>query len=227
MGRWELPAKREMKKAAFIGVVGAGSAGCEVAAKKGKVIMKKKAREFTAEEHEAMVKVFSARSLRTPDDLLWGLLYETGMRPGELAALRVADLRLKHQLVTVRSKKGSRERVLYMSAGLTGKLAAFMAEAKDEELLTELVFGTKSVKASQRALYKSWTHFKLTTKGLGLDLHLYSFRHSYGSRVYQFFGDVLKVQQLMGHVNIESTLHYVSRVDSARLSEAFSKGDKS
>jgi len=135
------------------------------------------------------------------------LLKETGMRPGEAWQLRWADIDSVTKTVRVTPEKGSNPRIFHISA----KLAAML------EALT-MNYGDRMFSTSNMRLDHHRNHFEQQRKRIAyklknpriLRITFKTFRHWKGTMEYHRTKDIVHVQQVLGHKNINNTLIYVT-----------------
>jgi integrase len=128
-------------------------------------------------------------------------LKETGADPGELAAITSKDINKEARTITLnRPVKGHRARILTVSAELIRRL---------EEITngSERIFDDFLLR---RAFYykRKTTAHKLSNPRL-LNITFITFRHWFGTMEYHKTKDILHVQRLLGHKNIQNTLIYI------------------
>lgn len=176
--------------------------------------MKRKARPLSVSEHEYMIEQLSRPKQLDEYWLLWGLLFETGMRPIELLNLKKQDISKveKSWQVTIDSAKGSQKRVCFISSLLGELFTRYTSSLAPSEPLFHCVFGKVTSRTARNKLDQAWCEFRIGTPAMGADLQLYSFRHNYGTQVYKHYRDVLLVRKLMGHYHLSSTQHYVEQI---------------
>jgi integrase len=128
-------------------------------------------------------------------------LKETGADPGELAAITSKDINKESRTITINKPvKGHRPRMLTVSVELVRRLEAITkGEGRifDDEQL-------------RRAFYykRKTTAYKLSNPRL-LNITFITFRHWFGTMEYHKTKDILHVQRLLGHKNIQNTLIYI------------------
>lgn len=128
-------------------------------------------------------------------------LKETGADPGELAAITSKDINKEARTVTLNNPvKGHRPRILAVSQELIRRLEAITTgEGRifDDFLL-------------RRAFYykRKTTAHELANPRL-LHVTFITFRHWFGTTQYHSTKDILYVQRLLGHRNIQNTLIYI------------------
>lgn len=138
----------------------------------------------------------------------------TGLRWGELAALRWPDCDLGTRLLTVRGEGAKSKQTRYVPLNDTAHAALQSwadhcqaeaeAEAEVDTDLDGLVFPGKAGVLDN--VTKSWTSL-LKTAGIN-DFRWHDLRHHFASRLVQNGVDLNTVRELMGHADIKMTLRY-------------------
>jgi integrase len=158
----------------------------------------------------------------------------TGLRLGELIALRWRDIDFTGSLVRVRSgwsvgalttPKSGKVRSIPLApevAQALAKLAQRELFAGEDDLVFAGNFGSYLDDSALRRRYKR------ALKRAGLrQLRFHDLRHTFGTRMIAK-ADIRRVQEWMGHADIQTTmryLHYTPRDEDARLvAEAFRVG---
>lgn len=158
------------------------------------------------------------RKTKNPQDkLIIALLFETGIRIGELVSLRVENI--IHQRIEVIGK-GQKQRVVFMSEGLAGRLEHYLLTANRH---TGYVFrplqGTSvkyAVDSVRKRIEKRFAEVEIT-------MHPHMIRHGFGTEMHQNKVDLRSIQTLMGHENISTTQIY-THVTEPFLQETYNLG---
>ncbi|MBL8216780.1 MAG: tyrosine-type recombinase/integrase [Bryobacterales bacterium] len=140
----------------------------------------------------------------------------TGLREEELCFLTWTDLRLddlENAEICVRSKEGFspkdyEERVIPIPADLTALLKKLPRPSK-------WVFPTKPGNR-QTHLLRRLKEIAAAANVTGATLH--KFRHTYATRLLEKGSDIVTVQKLMGHSDIETTRQYLNPHESLKRS---------
>jgi len=169
----------------------------------------------------ALLNVEPADALETRDLAMWELLYSSGLRVSELAAVSLMDVDLSGKTVHVVSGKGQKARLL--------PLGAKAADAIRQWLLVR----SEQVKTDEMALFVGKTGSRLTTRSIqlrlerwrkknGLQGRLYPhmLRHSFASHMLESSQDLRAVQELLGHSNISTTQVY-THLDFQHLASVY------
>lgn len=152
----------------------------------------------------------------TRDRAFFQLMYESGMRVGEVASLEVSDLDLAAGEVRVRDTKGRRDRVALIGQGAKMWLARWL-ERREEALPTAgaLWIAPRTGKPVHTAVWVKRAH----QLGLEQGISSHQLRHSFATHLLENGADIRAVQELMGHSSVVQTQRY-DRVISARRRNA-------
>jgi len=130
-------------------------------------------------------------------------LKETGARGGEAANTKWKDVDFERKIVHITPEKGSKARILPISNTLIDMLNR-LPKNHDEK-----IFATFSSLRSNFHDIRKGVIFKLQNPRLK-DIHLHTFRHWKATMEYHKTKDILHVQQILGHRNIECTMIYIT-----------------
>jgi integrase len=163
---------------------------------------------FTKEQVDRMA--FVSKDIFERDDLADAITFSayTGVRQGELMALKSEDIDLSLETIWVGGKPGRETKGRNVRAvPIHPKVEAILQRRLDRSYLFRDDFSNKD------QLYRA---FKKVRDFCGIsDDHVWhSLRHSFGT----FLGEVTHPRQimaLMGHRNIETSLRYVKATDAA------------
>jgi integrase len=133
------------------------------------------------------------------------LVVETGMRPGEVFHLEVEDVFLRHSYLKVqKGKTRLARRTLQLTQAAYEMLKQRLAKAKGRFLYPHRCDPNRPLDNIHRGHYKA-------VRGAGIkpEFRLYDFRHTFGSRSAMAGVDLPTLKELMGHINIKTTMRYV------------------
>lgn len=134
------------------------------------------------------------------------MLLSTGLRCEELINLKVSDVDLQHKTVMVRSGKGGKDRVTFMSDIAVEYLRKYLNSRKHD---SEYVINNRrsdapiSTDAVRRALKKIGNASNID------DVHPHRFRRTFATELYRRGMDIYSIGKLMGHSNIATTKRYI------------------
>lgn len=173
------------------------------------------------EEIQSLTENVSSPTLR--NELIIQLLYQTGLRRGELAETRVNDLDIDNRTINVRATKTHLNRTVRYQPSLDALLSRWLnvnrpalstagsdylfptthSEQIDHEYLNQVVKDAAESAGLQKDVYEDAggrTHVKVTAHTL---------RHSYAVQSLKNGMDTRTLQKLMGHAQIETTEKYL------------------
>lgn len=182
---------------------------------------------FSPEEVWALVRAAESEQ----DGALFLTAAFTGLRMGELVALRWRDVDFAGSIVRVRASRSvgsltAPKSGKVRSVPLAPQVAQALAKLSSRELFTsddDLVFaGETGSYLDDSALRR---RYKRTLERAGLRrLRFHDLRHTFGTRMIAK-ADIRRVQEWMGHADIQTTmryLHFAPREEDAQLvAEAF------
>jgi len=148
------------------------------------------------------------------DRAILEVLYSTGMRVGELAAMRHEDIDMANGIVRVLGK-GRKERLCLLGTPAVDAIRA--AEAlrsgiEDQDSSDGTAFSARSV---ERMMKKCLVRANLDP---GVTPH--TLRHSFATHLLDAGADLRGVQELLGHASLSTTQIY-THVSIERLKEAY------
>ena len=158
----------------------------------------------TLEDFERLEKAIRERKTHKKkierDILLCQMGRMTGLRAGELAALKVRDLGLKGNdpTVFVHEGKGNRDRVIPLMPYIRARLAAFTEGMRPDQS----VFGLVRKSISSKIII--WS-----AKAGVPHIHAHSMRHYTATSLLKQGVDLRVVQEVLGHENLNTTERYL------------------
>ncbi len=150
-------------------------------------------------------------------DRAWFLmLFQTGVRSGELLDLRLGDLDFSHRRLFVNSGKNGDERVVYLTPALTASLARYLAcrPANDDDHLWLLVDGSQLQGNQVRHRLKKWGEI------CSVHVSPHRLRHTFATQLVNQGMPLASVAKLLGHRKLDMTQHY-ARLYERTVKEQF------
>jgi len=140
---------------------------------------------------------------------------KTGLRAGELAALKVGDLQLKGDdpSIFVHEGKGLKDRVVPLIPFIRDKLASFTSKMSRNQSLFGLARKTISMKMITWSRKAGVPH-----------IHAHSMRHNAATSLLRAGVDLRVVQEILGHQSLDTTMRYL-HVTSKDKKEAMRRLD--
>jgi integrase len=128
----------------------------------------------------------------------------TGMRRGEILALRWADVDLVRGIISVRMSKSGKPRLVPVSGQLAGVLGALKPRG-------DRVFG-------QSAQAVRWAFKAACAKAKIAGFRFHDCRHTFASRALERGADLVSVSRILGHASVVMTARYLhGTTESQRL----------
>jgi len=143
------------------------------------------------------------------------LCYGCGLRLSEVLAVRVADIDGERRLLRVEQGKGAKDRLVPLSPTLLEHLRAYWRLYRPADWLFA---GRTGEPLSPTSLQKAFTQAKHQA-GVTKVGGIHGLRHAYATHQLAAGLGVERLQRLMGHANIQTTLRYVHWLPSASEGE--------
>ena len=144
------------------------------------------------------------------DRALFELIYSSGLRVAEAAALKVGDIDFERRLMVVRGKF-DRDRMVPLSEVARDFLVHHLG-AKQESPEAWVFEGTRGATGGRHLRSTSVSErFRNLLREFGMDrpeISTHSIRHSTATHLLENGASIRHVQELLGHKNIESTVRY-------------------
>ena len=177
---------------------------------------------LSAEDCEKLVESDDPRrapELALRDRALFELLYGTGLRVGELAALRVRDWDADRHELRVRGK-GSKERVVPVPAAARDALATWLGSRDPAGLLGQPLFTNARGGALSDRGVRVILRRRMLVAGIARPASPHTLRHSYATHLLDADVDLRAIQELLGHERLSTTQRY-THVSAERLARVY------
>jgi site-specific recombinase XerD len=139
------------------------------------------------------------------------VLAHTGLRARECADLMFQDLDLPSQRLRVRQGKGQRDRVVYLSKIACQALTAYLGRTQFSPT-TPLW-----LKPNDQPFAESWLREHIATLGEAAgvpNVTPHRLRHTLATRLLNAGMDITRIQKLLGHEHLDTTLIYARALDT-------------
>jgi site-specific recombinase XerD len=168
------------------------------------------------EATEQHLRAFS----RLRDRAILELLYGTGMRIGEVAALQLCDLDLADLALTIRVSKGRPRRAPFGSQ-VASTLAAYLEERVEvaQSGIQALFVAQNGTALGRGRLSQILEQYSRKT---GIPASPHDFRRAFATHLLENGANIVEIKTLLGHVDINSTLFYV-QIAPVELTRAFNQ----
>ncbi len=171
--------------------------------------------ETTASLHES-------RPTMMRDNVMFELLYSSGLRVSELVSLKLEDVNLEAGFLRVLGK-GSKERVVPMNMRAIEKLKRYINQLRPmilKKKKSSYLFVTGRGRPMTRQRF--WQTMRTLGRRIGIEISPHMIRHSFATHLLEGGADLRSVQKMLGHSDISTTQIY-TKVTTERLKKAFTK----
>lgn len=152
------------------------------------------------------------------DNLIIEILYSTGIRVGELVNIKITDINKYNETIKVLGK-GNKERIVFINKIVLNKLNKYLS-IRDSN--SELLFINKrGNQLNERSVRKIFENI-IIRNNLKMEFSPHTFRHTFATHMLDYGADIKSVQELLGHVNINTTGIY-THVSSKHLRDVYFK----
>lgn len=135
------------------------------------------------------------------------LFYSTGVRLSECCHIRIRDIDSVNGYIHLRQGKGNKDRMLLLSPRCLETLKKYYHEYRPKEYLFE---GYMAGQPCSSACLKYSIRMSMIRAGLEHKKYSsHTFRHSFATHLLNNGVDLLTIQNLMGHQDINTTLIYL------------------
>lgn len=145
------------------------------------------------------------------DRLIIAVLFETGMRIGELLKLQITDI--AGTQIQVRGK-GEYDRVVYMSERLSEALSDYARGRTAGFVFRPLQHHVNHTNDRYVSAYAVRDRIQRAFKRCGHIMHPHQLRHSMAINWLLSGGDTRSLQIILGHSNLETTQRYLQLTDT-------------
>ena len=154
------------------------------------------------------------------DRALLELMYGSGLRVSEALGVRMDDLHLDEEYLTVVGK-GDRERAVPLTGPAHRALVAYLGRGRDALLGKRdpgpVFLNRRGGRLSRMGLWRILKRYA-DRAGLPGDFHPHVLRHSFATHLLEGGADLRVIQELLGHASVTTTQIY-TQVDRGLLRE--------
>ncbi len=141
------------------------------------------------------------------------LTYSAGLRVSEVCKIRINDIDFDRLTITIRQGKGNKDRCLPLAELMKKGLLKYLSAYKPTGFLFYGIAGKKypySVRSVQEILSKALKNANIQKPGACV----HTLRHSFATHLLENGTNIVKIQQLMGHSSIQTTMIYTRLVNA-------------
>lgn len=136
------------------------------------------------------------------------LMYSAGLRVGEVCTLRYSDVERSHMRIHIRHSKNRSDRYAILSKNTLAILTQYWF-AFDKPVHWLFPSQRDTSRPCHTNNIMRWMTEHEQRLGWDHKLTCHSFRHAFGTHLYENGTDLLTIKNLMGHKSLNSTLIYI------------------
>jgi len=149
------------------------------------------------------------------------LLYSSGLRLSESLNLHIKDLELEEKIGWVRKGKGNKDRLIILSESLIKALNGLKLDLNNDSYL----LANKKGQALTARNVQKIVGRAAKKAGIRKNVSPHTLRHSFATHLLESGTDIRKIQELLGHANLQTTQIY-TQVSTAELKKVKSPLDE-
>lgn len=174
-------------------------------------------RALEREEAERILAVIPAKQTR--DQLLFRLIFETGLRVGEALQLYVEDLdmTLDDEHIYVWGKGGKRRTVLLDDSKLVAQLRRYLQQTGYKH--GPLFRAQKNSRGGPLRYQSVQYRWQKYCEEAGINCTLHQLRHTHATEMVNEGVSLATIRKRLGHKNIQTTLRYAEKSDESADAE--------
>jgi site-specific recombinase XerD len=154
------------------------------------------------------VNIFFEAVNKARDRAIFMLMLRCGLRVEEVANLSIDAIDYRRSQIMVRSGKGAKDRVVYISADAGNALAAYLQErivTKEQRVFLVEKGLCKGKPISVRGIQKRIEYY---SRQSGIAVSCHQLRHTMATQLLNADADLVTIQELLGHSKIKTTMRY-------------------
>ncbi|TAJ03282.1 integrase, partial [Marinilabiliaceae bacterium JC017] len=144
---------------------------------------------------------------RMLEKVLFGFIYDTGLRIDELTNLLIGDVDLDRAQVHVRCAKGNKERYVTMSSHAVRGIKKHLALHNPATYLFESP--TRKGIPICKSRIRRKLHEAVEKAGIRKQVCVHTLRHTYATHQVEAGQNIMAIKEAMGHGDIRTTLIYM------------------
>lgn len=176
---------------------------------------------FTEEVEQFLNSYDDTKPLEYRDRILFTLMYDSGLRVGEIVNLTWKDVDLEDRILHILGK-GNKERLVPFVEGFDKELKQYKSLFWNKTAKTDNVFvNQRGNKLTSRGIQLNMQKHA-DAIGLNMKIHPHMLRHSFATHLLDNGADIRFVQELLGHSSISTTQIY-THVSTNMLKKEYEK----
>lgn len=139
--------------------------------------------------------------------LMIEVMYSAGLRVSEVSKLKAEDIDFERDLGWVRRGKGGKDRMFIIAQKIKERLKSHIdANCRTQE---DYIFPGRKGRHSHARTFQEIIRKAVKKADIKKDTHCHTLRHSFATHLIENGNDLITVQHLLGHSDIDTTMVYV------------------
>jgi integrase/recombinase XerD len=138
--------------------------------------------------------------------MIFQTTYAAGLRVSEVVRLKVTDIDSQRMALHVRCAKGQKDRLVPLSEVLLGRLRQYWSQHRPNDWLFP---GQSSGEHISTGQVQRICHRAVLAAGITKKASMHTLRHSYATHLLESGTDLARLQKLLGHNQMSTTLRYI------------------
>lgn len=149
------------------------------------------------------------------------LAYSSGLRISEVVNLELADIDSGRMVIHLRAAKGKRDRIVMLSEVLLAELREYYKRYRPKRWVFEGQTGARYSARSIQLVFRAAAQ----RAGIRKRITFHGLRHCFATHLLEGGTDLRRIQELLGHQSIKTTLIYthVAATDLAKVTSPLDK----
>jgi site-specific recombinase XerD len=150
------------------------------------------------------------------DRALFHLLWQCGLRTGEVEELRLEDLDLESRRINIRDGKGRKDRAVYVTDSVVNVLKEYLVVRGPGSGDHVFLFRNAPLK-------KEFIHARIATAGkrVGVKVYPHRLRHTCATQLLNAGCRITSIQKYLGHKRLNTTMVYARVLDQTMADDYF------
>ncbi len=172
-------------------------------------------------EEDEMIKLIQSVDLSEPlgprNRTILEILYACGLRVSELVNLKLSDLHLNENMISV-TGKGNKQRLVPIGEGAKKQLTIYLQQVRihtaPKKEAENIVFLNRRGGKMSRQMIFLIIKKQVSRAGIRKTVSPHTFRHSFATHLIRHGADLRAVQEMLGHASISTTEIYTHLNDT-------------
>ncbi|MBS4195773.1 site-specific tyrosine recombinase/integron integrase [Lederbergia citri] len=164
---------------------------------------------YLSQRQLALLQEYTKGNVR--DRAMVETLYSTGVRLSELLHIKLEDIKWDTRQIWIRKGKGNKERFVLFTHECAERIKSYLSE---RNIKSDYLFCNQRAEPLSRVFLEK--KFQGYSEALGFKVVPHTMRHTFAAHLAEKNMPQSYIQELLGHININSTRIYTRLMEQAR-----------